>query len=70
MAVKIFKTIIDVVVIMTLENLKTAEDGATVGDGANGAGKSQKADGGKDVAVDELPEDDMLMMQCVYDREH
>ena len=38
-------------------NLKTAEDGAAVGDGANRAGKSKKADAGKDVAVDELPGD-------------
>ena len=38
-----------------LWNLKTAEDGATVGDGANGTGKSQQANGGQDVAVDELP---------------
>ena len=38
-------------------NLKTAEDGAAVGDGANCAGKSKKADAGKDVAVDELPGD-------------
>ena len=38
-------------------NLKTAENGATVGDGADSAGKSKKANGGKDVAVDELPED-------------
>ena len=58
MVVNIFKTIIDIVVIMTLENLKTAEDGATVGDGANGAGKSQESDGGQNVAVDELSEDD------------
>ena len=38
-------------------NLKTAKDGAAVGDGANRAGKSKKADAGKDVAVDELPGD-------------
>ena len=38
-----------------LGNLKTAEDSAAVGDGANSAGKSKKADAGKDVAVDELP---------------
>ena len=38
-----------------LGNLKTAEDSAAVGDGTNGAGKSQKADCGQDVAVDELP---------------
>ena len=42
-----------------LENLKTAENSAAVGDGANDAGKSQKSDCGKDVAVDELSEDDM-----------
>ena len=46
---------------MTLENLKTAEDGAAVGDGANGAGKSQESDGGQDVTVDELPADDIFM---------
>ena len=39
----------------TNKNLKTAEDCAAVGDCANGAGKSQKSNGGKDVAVDELP---------------
>ena len=38
-------------------NLKTAKHGAAVGDGANRAGKSKKADAGKDVAVDELPGD-------------
>ena len=38
-------------------NLKTAKDSAAVGDGANRAGKSKKADAGKDVAVDELPGD-------------
>ena len=38
-------------------NLKTAKDGAAVGDSANRAGKSKKADAGKDVAVDELPGD-------------
>ena len=61
MVVNIFKTNIDIVVIMTLEKLKTAEDGAAVGDGANGAGKSQESDGGQDVTVDELPEDDIFM---------
>ena len=39
----------------TNKNLKTAEDCAAVCDCANGAGKSQKTNGGKDVAVDELP---------------
>ena len=38
-------------------NLKTAKDSAAVGDGSNRAGKSKKADAGKDVAVDELPGD-------------
>ena len=38
-------------------NLKTAKHGAAVGDSANRAGKSKKADAGKDVAVDELPGD-------------
>ena len=37
-------------------NLKTAEDGAAVGDRTNSTRESQKADGWQDVAVDELPE--------------